>query len=137
MVRKHGFDVNDWRAVDGFDWTDSQTVLGDPAHSDAMKADRIWPVRRSGRKDAGKWAAWVRAWMNLQNVAARQVQPRHDNDVVADRKPVEALDGERMHFEPGVGSAFRTLLGRFAPLLEDGTDYADGSKVCTIPSLNG
>ena len=46
-ARKHRFDVNDGRTVDGFDGADPQPILDDPAHGDAMKAQRIWPVWRS------------------------------------------------------------------------------------------
>src|SRR5215472_1618348 len=33
---EHGFDINDGRAINCFDWTDSETVLGDPANRDLM-----------------------------------------------------------------------------------------------------
>jgi hypothetical protein len=58
--------------------------------------------------------------MNLQNVAARSVQPSQDDDIVANCEPIKALRGEWTHFKPDVGSAFRTLLGCFAPLLQAG-----------------
>ena len=47
---QHRLDVDDRRAIDRFDGTDSETVLGDLANRDLMKADRIGPVRRAGRK---------------------------------------------------------------------------------------
>jgi hypothetical protein len=48
---EHGFDVNDRRAVNDFDRADPQPVLGDSPDGDAMKAQRIWSVRRTRRKD--------------------------------------------------------------------------------------
>jgi hypothetical protein len=47
---KHRFDVDHWCAIDGFYWTDSQTLLAYFAYGDLMKTDRIGPIRRSGRK---------------------------------------------------------------------------------------
>lgn len=49
-----GFDVDDRCSVDGFDRADPQAVLGDLADGDWVKAQRIWPVGRSRRKNAGK-----------------------------------------------------------------------------------
>ena len=51
---QHWLDVDDRRAVDGFQGTDAQTVLAYFAHRDLMKADRIGPVGRSGREHSSK-----------------------------------------------------------------------------------
>jgi|HubBroStandDraft_2_1064218.scaffolds.fasta_scaffold22249_6 hypothetical protein len=51
---QHRLDVDDRRAVDGFQGTDPQTVLGDPANRDSMKADRIRAIGRAGRKHSSK-----------------------------------------------------------------------------------
>ena len=59
---KHWFDINDRCSVNGFDGADLQPVLADVSHGDPMKAQWIWPVRRSRREDAGKRVALVPAW---------------------------------------------------------------------------
>lgn len=42
---QHRLDVDDRRAVDGFNGTNSETVLGNLADYDLMKADWIGPIR--------------------------------------------------------------------------------------------
>ena len=56
---QHWLDVDDRRAIDRFDRTDSDTVLGDPANRDLMKADRIGPIGRACGKHSGKSALSV------------------------------------------------------------------------------
>ena len=51
---QHRLDVDDWRAIDGFHWADSQTVLAYFAHGDLMKADRIGPIGRACREHSSK-----------------------------------------------------------------------------------
>ena len=87
----HWFDVDDRRAVDGFDGADPQSVLADLTHSNWMEAQRIWPVRRSRRKDARRPTARVRARMNLQHIALGLVQPSHNDNVIACREAVDGL----------------------------------------------
>ena len=53
-LTEHGFDVNHWCPIDGFDWTDPQAVRGDLAHRDLMKTDWIGPIRGSGREHSRK-----------------------------------------------------------------------------------
>ena len=72
-LTEHGFDVNHRRAVDGFDWTDPQAVLGNLAYSDLMKSDWIRSIRGSGGKHTCKPSTGVRAWMNLENISVRLV----------------------------------------------------------------
>lgn len=42
---QHRLDVDNRRAIDCFDWADSETVLSDPTHRDLMHADWIGPIR--------------------------------------------------------------------------------------------
>jgi hypothetical protein len=72
VAGKHGLDVDDGRAVDG---ADAQTIFDDLAHGDRVKAYRIWAVGRARREYASKLTARVRAWMNLQDVAAGAMKP--------------------------------------------------------------
>jgi hypothetical protein len=75
VAGKHGLDVDDGRAVDGFDGADAQAIFDNLAHGDRMKAYRIWAVGRARREYASKLTARVRAWMNLQDVAAGVMKP--------------------------------------------------------------
>lgn len=75
MAGNHGLDIDDGSAVDGFDGADAQAILDHLAHDDGMKAYRIWAVGRSRREYASKLTARVRAWMNLQDVAAGAMKP--------------------------------------------------------------
>jgi hypothetical protein len=86
-------DVNDWCAIDGFHWTDSQTLLAYFAHGDLMKADRIGPIRGSGRKYTRKSPAWIRTRMDFQNVAMGAVQPSQDDDLVTDCQSIYCCRG--------------------------------------------
>ena len=56
---QHWLDVDDWRAIDGFDGTDSQTLLAYFAHGDLMKADWIGSIRGSGREHSREWPTRV------------------------------------------------------------------------------
>jgi hypothetical protein len=110
-ARKNWLDVNNGRAVDGFDGADAQPILDDLAHGNAMEAQRIWPVGRSRRKYARKRKAPIRARMNLEHVAPGAVQPSHNDDVAADQESIKPLCGERTHLKPGVGASSAPCLG--------------------------
>lgn len=127
-VREHRFDVNDRRSVDSFDWADTQLVPDDLVYSDAMEPQRVWPVGRSGCEDTGEWAARVGARVDLQDIAPCFVQPSNKNDVAADRESVKPSSCECLHFQPGIGGTFRSLHGRFAARLEDGSDHTNRTK---------
>ena len=80
---KYRLDVDDWRAIDGFHWADSQTVLAYLAHGDLMKADRIGPIRGSCREDPCKPSARIGPRVHLQNLTVGSMQPGQDHDLVA------------------------------------------------------
>jgi hypothetical protein len=69
--------------------------------------------------------------MNLQHVAPGPVQPSHNDDFVTSRETVKTRRSERPHLKPGVGSAFRTLFGRLAARLEDGSDHSNRPNLRT------
>lgn len=71
----------------------------------------------------------IRAGINLQNIASRLMQPGHNDDIVAHARPIESLCCERLYFQPDMGSSFRSLHGRFAAGLEDGSDYGNWPKL--------
>jgi len=83
--------IDNRSSIDYFDWTDQEPILSDSPYSHAMKAQRVRPVRGSRREDTSKWTASVRARVNLQYVPPGLVQPGHNNDVITNLEPVEAL----------------------------------------------
>ena len=73
--------------------------------------------------------------MNLQHIPTSQVQPSHNDDLVACGQPVEGLHRERTYFKPSLGRAFRSLHGRFAAFLDVGPDYTNRAKLGTPANL--
>ena len=49
--------------------------------------------------------------MHDKHVALRAVQPRDDNELVANGDAVEAFTVGVLYFEPGIGRSLRTLPG--------------------------
>ena|ERR1051326_5823978 len=125
---EYRLDVDDGRAVDGFNWADEHTVLDDFTYSHAVKADGIRTVGRAGGKYAVKALAGVGAGMNLQRFPSRLVQPGEDDDLVSGAKTMEALGGKGMNFKPGVGRTFDALSRGVFAVLESGADEADGAE---------
>lgn len=83
-----------------------------------MKSQRIWPVGRPGREDAGQRIAQLGSWMDLESPAMRLVEPGDDEDFVANRETMQTVCGPRVYLEPGVRRAFRALPRRLLPILE-------------------
>ena len=129
--REHRFNVNHRCAVDRFDGTDPQSALNDLPHVDAMKSNRIGPVRRSRRKNSCERARSIRARMNLEHVAPCSMQPGYNDDVVAGRKPVKTRCYERTQLEPGVRTTFKTLFWSRDSSFESRPDNAYRAKPCT------
>ena len=76
---------------------------------------------RSGERVANtpvKGIRRVATRLNLQHVTPGLVQPRHDNDRVADRNAVQSIAERRMHFEPRVRRALTALPRRILPRLQ-------------------
>ena len=122
---EHRLDVDDRRAVHGFDGADAKPVPDDPPHGDSMKAQRIRPIWRARREDTRQRAAPIRARINLQHVPPRPVEPGHNDDVGAGDESVESVCGEPAHVKPRVRRTLRALLRRPAARLDDGADHAD------------
>ncbi len=133
---EHRFDVDDRRAIDRFDGADPKAVAGDPPNSDPVKAQWIWPVGRTRRKHAGQRIALVRARVDLQHVAPRPVQPRHDDDLVAGREAVETFCRGRTYVEPGVRRPLGSLSGCLAARLDAGSDHANQPHLRSPSSLH-
>ena len=83
-----------------------------------MKSEGIWPVGRPGREDAGQRSAQLGSWMDLKRPAMRLVEPRDDEDFIADRETMETVGGPWVDVEPGVRRAFRALPRRLLPVLQ-------------------
>lgn len=62
---KHGFDIKHWRAVDGFDGTNSQTFFADVTNDHLVKTDGIGPVWRARREHSAKSSLGVGTRMHL------------------------------------------------------------------------
>src|SRR5690348_1091311 len=108
-ARKHRLDVDDGRAVNGFDGANAEAISGDLADYDAMQAERVGTVRGARGKDAMESVPGIRARINLEHVAAGAVQPGDNDDLVAGTEAVEGVGGEGADFKPGVGRALRAL----------------------------
>ena len=78
----------------------------DPEHRHAMESDRVRAVGRPRREDAGQGPGLVVARVDLQDAAVGLVQPRQDDQLVADADPLERV---RDRTAPG-GSARRVPL---------------------------
>jgi hypothetical protein len=107
-------DVDDRRAVDGLDRSDPQARSGDLANDDAMQAERIGPVRRSRGEDAGEGCRLIAAWMDLEYGPIGAMKPGDHDDFVARGEAVQRTSEFRLHLEPGVGRALRSLSRRIA-----------------------
>src|SRR5215472_10096402 len=73
--------------------------------------------------------------MDSQDIPPRSVQPGYHHDFISNREPIKALCCKRAHFEPGIRSAFPTLHGRLAAVLEPGSDHANRAKLSTSSTL--
>jgi len=129
-----GFDIDDGRPVDSFDGTDAQTILLHFTDFHRMQPQRIWTIRRARGKNAGKGLAAIRARMNLQNIAARHVEPGHHNNVIANREAIHSLLHFRVEFQPRVGRSFGTLFRRFAAVFDARANKTNGAKRCSFAS---
>src|SRR6266542_2058975 len=134
---EHRFDVDDRSTVEGFDGADTKALSGDLPHSDPMQAQRVRPVRRSGRKDAGERKAPVRARVNLEDIAPGSIEPRDDDDFIAGRDSAQPSYQGRDHLEPRVRRPFAALLRRFGTRLEKGPDEADRTESELRSSVHG
>src|SRR5262249_42972202 len=98
-----------------------------------MKPERIRPVRRPRREDAGQRVARVASGGALPAPATGLVQPGDDDQLVARANPFERLRSPRVNLEPGIGRALRSLPRRLFALVELGADDAHWPQ----PRLHG
>lgn len=76
-----GFDVDDRRAVDGFERPYSDAALGiDLEHGYSVQADGVGPVRGAGGEDSCQRVGRIIAWIGHQDVAVGTVEPCEDDD---------------------------------------------------------
>src|SRR5262249_40952312 len=118
-------DVDDRGAVDRFDGPDAKPSAVDLAHDDRMKPERVRPIRGSRREDACERIARIGSWMDLHHVAPRAVKPGDHDDLVASGEAKQRVRSPRMHMEPGVWCAFRSLSRRLAARLQCRSDDTD------------
>ena len=62
---EHRLDVDDRRAVDGFNWSDAQAVPIDRAHGNGMETQRVRSVRRSRYKHTRERIPCVGPWVDV------------------------------------------------------------------------
>lgn len=77
-ISDHRLDVDDRRAVDGFDRSDEQAVPVDRAHGNGVEAGRVRHVGGARREDAREWTTRVRPWPDLEDVPGGLVKPGDD-----------------------------------------------------------
>src|SRR5579872_5055534 len=122
------FNVHDRSAIDRLDWSEKHSSLGNSLYGDPVEPQRIGSIRGSCREDADQGTALVRARMDFKHIAPGLMQPRDDNDFVADDDAVERLHDGRLYLEPRVRRALGTLFGRVGARLQGRSDNADGIK---------
>ena len=118
-------DVDNRRLIDGFDWSDAQAVPVDRSHHNGMKTQRVRPIRRSRREHARERIARVGTGVNKEDVAARSMKPRDDDDFVSNGQTLQSLLRPPVQLQPGFGCSLRVLLRRSAARLELGSNHAD------------
>src|SRR4030095_8503089 len=98
-------DAHEWLAVDGFDRPDAQPQPVDGAYGDGMQTERIRPIRRPRREDAGDRIARIRPRPHLVDVAASSIQPGNDQQLVAGRDAQQRCLSPWLDLEPRVRPA--------------------------------
>src|SRR5262245_55441613 len=78
--RQHRFYVRHRSPVYRLDRPDPDAMANDLVDCNAVQPQRVWSVRRAGRKNAGERRAHFPAWMNFQCVPLGLVQPRDDDE---------------------------------------------------------
>jgi hypothetical protein len=104
-----GLEVDDGCAVDRLERADRELQSVDAMDGDSVEPEWVRPIRRPRREDAREWTARVVAWMHLQDVPVRLVQPRHDHELVARDDPLERVCERRLQEDPRVGCSFAAL----------------------------
>jgi hypothetical protein len=95
----------------------SQLECRDPENGDAVQSQRVRSVGRPRREDPGERTARVAPRVYLQHVASGLVEPGDDEDLVADRDPLEPVCDLRCQLDRRIGRSLAALLGRRLPVL--------------------
>jgi hypothetical protein len=88
-LAQHGLDVDDRRAIDGFNRSNSQPVSRKLLHSYRVETQRVRSILGSGCEDAGERKPPVVPRVHVEHITTGFVKPRDDNDLVADSDPGE------------------------------------------------
>ena len=122
---ENGFDVDDGCAVDGFEGADFEGSAVDLEDRDAMEAEGVGAVGAAGGEDAGEGIVLVAAGMDGEGVAAGEVEPGDEDDLVAFLGAVEGRGEVGVDGDPGIWGAFVTLFGGVGAVFYGGLDEAD------------
>src|SRR5262249_21957786 len=124
------------RGVDRLDRTNPQASLLDASDGHLMDAERIRAVRRTCCKHARERIARIAAWVNLEYVSVRGVEPGDDEDLVASLESGERFRREGVDLEPRIGRALGALLRRRLQRAQLGADHPDGSNCVFLHQCN-
>ena len=128
-------DVDDRRAVDGFDGPNPQAGSDHAPDGDRMQANRIRPIRRACREHACERAPLVVPRVNPEHVTPGLVQPRDDDEPVTCGDSLERWTERLAHLQPRVGCAFDPLPRCLRARSEPRANHADRSKLGTSVGL--
>src|SRR5690242_668791 len=125
---QHWLDIDNRRAVDGFDRPNQQPVSIDLSHAYTMQADGIRPIGRARCKDARQRILLVSAGMHLQHLAPRLVKPCEHDDLIADGKTFQCRRRKLVHLQPSFWRTFPSLAWSILAILQLRMDDAHGAK---------
>jgi hypothetical protein len=133
---QHRLDIDDRRSVDGFNRSNSQAVSLDGSHNNGVKAQRVWPIRRAGRKHTSQPVARIGSRMDFQYVPLSFMQPRDHEDLITNVQTLKRTGERGTDLEPRIWCAFGSLPGRVAPSFQRRRDCPDRPQL-GIDSLLG
>src|SRR5262245_4786111 len=93
-----------------------------------MKAERVRPIGRAGRKHTRERIFRIRSRMDLEDVSSRAMKPSDDENLVTHGEAAKRRGGPALDFEPGVRPAFGSLFRRALPIFKRRSDDAHGSQ---------
>ena len=122
----HDLEVEDGGAVDRLEGVDMDGGGGfDVDDGDAMKADWVRSIGRSGCEDSGEGDPFVVHRMGLQDAAVGLMQPGHHDQLCAGGDPMKRRCELRFDFEGGWRCARKGLTWRVAHITKRGSDQSD------------
>src|SRR5262249_21638549 len=106
---QHRLDVDDGRTVDGLEGADLDPAAAQLEDAYAVEADRVGPIGRARREDAGQRPRGIPAGMDLQHIPSALVQPGQNEDLLPGSEPIERIDNALVELQPGVGCSLAAL----------------------------